>query len=336
MTLETIPDFSPLEIHSLAITPDRWILGTGHRDILVWNPAGSLKIIPRAARAAVYAVALSPEGGVMACGSESSTFRLGDLDSWTLVDCKGDTGAITALSFSPDGQTLVGGRALWDRSGRRIRRKCFGAGALFAPDGESVISGPVNWSDGDQGTLLWELDLEGRTVRTFPGETRPGLVAVSPDGSFIAADTRDAHIHLWDRKGRLLLIHRHPGPAHYNLSGLAFGPDGHRIASGCWGQPVVHLWDLSGRPLGKLPGYQPRTHSNGLVFLPDGRHLAGISPRGVRIWQVQTGRTLELSWSAEGHWLAQDDRGRFDTSRDDLLTAEGRQPGLMSAFLAHE
>jgi WD40 repeat protein len=240
----------------------------------------------------VMALALSPEGKVLASGSQDRAILLWDTDTWIATSpLTGHSGDVIGLAFSPDGSLLA-----------------------------SVTSSPDRCA-----IRLWEV-ATGRAVGTL-GEPTRGLFAVaySPDGRTLACGGWDGGLHLWDvATGREQLTI--PNVVSRYVRALAFSPDGQQVATG--GSGPTRLWNPAtgkevptqrGLPEGICPSFLPggtmlvgwdydqglvtlcempsgrvratwRAHPElieGLAVSPDGRFLASLGVEGIaRLWTV--------------------------------------------------
>jgi sugar lactone lactonase YvrE len=153
-------------------------------------------------------VAFSPDGALIATGSEDNTARLWDVQAKTLVHTfEGHTDPVNSVAFSPDG-------------------------ALIATGSE------------DNTVRLW--DVQAKTlVHTFEGHTDPvNSAAFSPDGALIATGSGDKTVRLWDVQAKTL-VHTFEGHTDW-VSSVAFSPDGALIATGSWDN-TVRLWDVQAK-----------------------------------------------------------------------------------------
>jgi WD40 repeat protein len=116
--------------------------------------------------------------------------------------------------------------------------------AVFFPDGRCIAV------DCDQPVKLWDI-AAGREVRRFEDTFSPSIkmgsgfpipLAISPNGTLLAAAGADNSILLWEvATGRELS----PLRGHHDVvQSLAFFPDGKRLLSGS-SDTTALVWDLS-------------------------------------------------------------------------------------------
>ena len=146
----------------------------------------------------------------------------------------------------------------------------------FAPDGKTLAS------RGGDAVRLW--DLAGlKEVASFPGDgSAMGSVAISPDGAEVAATVPGVGVVAWDlATHQPVVTYRSPErtigePASPSNPGrgLAYSPDGKRLASGLVGPTEGGLvfWDREdGKATGLAASDGPITS---VAISPDGRTLA--------------------------------------------------------------
>src|SRR5262249_24429270 len=122
-----------------------------------------------------------------------------------------------------------------------------------------------------------------------PLPSRPGVVALSPDGRWVAAATSDGGsaertTHIWDAASgtEAQVI---PQTAAEAVTSLSFSPGGRRLASAGF-DAKIKLWDPeSGLELLTLAGHKTWVWTTS--FSPDGRRILSCSRDGtVRIWDA--------------------------------------------------
>jgi WD40 repeat protein len=179
-------------------------------------------------------------------------------------------GAPRRPTFSPDGRFLVTGVMAiergaddavmwWDvAAGRRLHQLSPASDADFVADGTGLVA-VIHWQEEFRTPhylALWDVDppRERRSVLTVPGRCVVG-------GDVVAVmDLRD---NVWDYPGGLFDRLRWPWPFRRGA------------------QPVLTLYDLDGRELGRVPGGVRQAR-----FAPDGRTLVVMDNGRLALWDV--------------------------------------------------
>ena len=256
-------------------------------------------------RSPTHSVAFSPDGRLLASGSQDEKVRLWDPATRKRIRIlSGHLGHVWSVAFSPDGRLLASGGEgmvrLWDpATGQHLRtltdRQDSTFQVTFSPDGRLLASGSR-----DKTVRLWN-PATGKLLRTITGHTDVVLrVAFSPDGRLLASGSRDKTVRLWNpATGKLLRTLT--GHKDIILS-VAFSPDGRLLASGGHDKEV-QLWDpATGKLRRTLTGHTKDVYS--VAFSPDGRLLAsGSLDKTVRLWNPATGQHLHTLTSPGGHRL---------------------------------
>ena len=258
---------------------NRWLVtGSSDKTVRIWdlpsgNPAGIIRPpIGRGGDGIINAVAVSPDGGIIACGGrtrESETSRtvyLFDRESRRMLTrIRGLPENVVQLQFSRDGRVLAvglggagGGLRLYavNRKGGRVEVSQIGR--------EQALGGAVR-----------ALDMDG--------------------AGRIAATTADGALRLYSKDLRLLAekeLPKEEGP-----SGVRFSPDGKRIAMGYFRVARVDVFSADKLDLIATPDV-PRTRAQGPKLLSvewsaDGRYLFASG------WYTQKARNVILRWPVE-------------------------------------
>jgi serine/threonine protein kinase/Tol biopolymer transport system component len=187
----------------------------------------------------ITSVAFSPDGLILAAGSDDKLVRLWDVETGQLLktlDAHGDS--VKTVVFSPDG---------------------------------SILASLGN----DQRAILWDIT-SGQLLRTLgPSEKVLGTLVFSPNSQMIASGGPNDTILLWDANTANLL--RTVQGIHSPVTSMVFSPDGRLLVAGGShdGDPNVYIWDVNtGQLLQTLTGH---TRAVIVGFSLDGRMLASAS-----------------------------------------------------------
>ncbi|GFG17472.1 probable serine/threonine-protein kinase PkwA [Aspergillus lentulus] len=203
----------------------------------------------------VVSVAFSPDGRLLASGSDYNTTSIWD-------------SATGVLQRTLEGH-YIRGWSVWS--------------VAFSPDGRRLATG-----SGDNTVRLWD-PATGVLQRVLDGHTgRVYSVAFSPDGRLLASGSLDYKVHLrYPATGAFTqTLEGHSG----GIRSVAFSPDSRRLASGSEDKTIC-LWDLAtGKFIQVLEGHSGGVRS--VAFSPDGRRLAsGSEDMTVRLWGPTRGGT---------------------------------------------
>ncbi|MEV0151400.1 MULTISPECIES: AAA family ATPase [unclassified Nonomuraea] len=245
------------------------------------------------------ALAFSPDGSIIATGSDDGTTRLWDTASRRLLGApitlpKYECSSVH-LGFSPDGRTLAtacsGTVRFYDVATRReadapLKPQAVATAFAYNPDGKTFATG------NSRGVVQqWDV----ATHRPYgapmvhphdgPGLSHPiHRVTYSRDGKTLATAGDDGTARLWDsatsrRLGAPFTGHTAP------VTDVAISPDGTTLATVSWDR-TGRLWDVAtrkqtGRLIDRTAGYAS------IVFSPDGTRIAtgGTSGRTV-VWDT--------------------------------------------------
>lgn len=275
--LYTLPHLGNL--HSVAFAADGRTLITGSSlGTTLWDTAtgGRLQLMDVALNAAT-AVQFSPVAPQLALGLDNGSLRLGPIDNYgKAVGLAGHTDGITALAFNPAGTLLASAGAdhavyLWaTHDGAQVVALRAHVNQVvsvaFSPDGRTLTT--VGW---DATVRIW--GVAGGALASTPAPSplpTATPVAVAPAGR---APLTAKTVEQWNQQALLTT----PG-----VTDLAYAADGRWLAVA--GDSVT-LYDSTTMQVHQ----QIAVKTARVRFSPDGKLLATVEGKVVKLWAVADG-----------------------------------------------
>jgi WD40 repeat protein len=354
---------SPSIVQWVAVSPDRRLLAAAGDDgtLRLWNVAAPghpvlvSDLLSANSDDPVYAAAFSPNGKLLAAAGANSEVTLWEISGTKAVrlpqPLTGPAKTVFSIAFSPDSATLAAASAdgtirLWHvadpaqatQDGAPLvtpGTATYPDSVAFSPDGRTLAAGTSTGTS--TGTVwLWHLPgsaalAAGSAPAALPGMPLTGPanavtgVAFSPDGSELAASSKDYKVWLWRvESGRAVPDGALAGAVNW-VNTVAFSPDGRSLAAGTSDASVL-VWSLATRQVtATLPHPQPVTS---VTWDGPDRIAAAGADGTVSLWALPsavlaTGSSpIQLAYGPGGETLAVGGNGSvqlWDTASRTLL-----------------
>ncbi|MDT5093561.1 MAG: hypothetical protein QOH60_2924 [Mycobacterium sp.] len=290
-----------LEGHRAAVintlfTPDgRWLVsGSFDKTVRMWNVADRKQLGDSLTGwDGGVAVNVGADGHIVAVSNDHTIRVLDIVKGQPLAN---HSKLVSSVAFSPDRDLFASASwdglvALWKASDNTVMRALAApgmpvTGADFGPDGRLLVS------RADATVQIWDSNDPRAAPQTLETCWPVGLIALSPDGKFVAAPCSDQEFaQVWeiDRSDS-------PDPAEIadhrgEVNAVAFSPDSKQLAASIG--KTIQLWDVrSGDPIGKpMIGHQEFVDL--LVFAPSGDRLISAGrDNTLHLWDVKNGTSI--------------------------------------------
>ncbi len=173
---------------------------------------------------------------------------------------------------------------------------------------------------GSRDSHIYLFNREGRLLWNYKTKGTIRSIALSPGGKFVAAGSEDKHLYLFNTKGDLLWSREFPGI----VSSVSISRDGKVVAGAIrrWGKYDLYLFDHFGN---KLWEFEPYFEIYTISLSADGTAIA-VGTRGGTIYLFDS--SGEITWEGQLDYAIMS----LDFSLDSRFIAVGSQDGKVYLF----
>ncbi|MFH1050710.1 MAG: choice-of-anchor D domain-containing protein [bacterium] len=292
-----------------------------------------------------YAVAISPDGNVVACGEQNNiTIKNIEYGIDSLIFSRGHRGRISYLEMSTDNKTMgtVGADTtikIWDADTKKIVRTIPLNNIVrgFGMDAKAqYVAALLRISSTESLVNIWETST-GNIIRALPDTDGVWCtIAVSPDGNLAACGYKQGgRVDLINIKTGITLRSLYDDAKTDTIISIAFSSDGRRIISSS--KDKIFVWDVNG---GKFIGSINAT-TNYSLFSPTLETFASIG-KNLELWNFFTGAIVNqipnndniasISYSPDGIWLSTAANGTVWNKTTNVKLWEGETGYLVESL----
>ncbi|MEO6190755.1 MAG: caspase family protein, partial [Saprospiraceae bacterium] len=318
------------------------VSGSFDGQIKIWNISGQETYSFQPYDWGLSSISISPNSNsfISTTETEEASINEWNFQGKLVRNLSGLAKVISAVSFSPDGKTILTGGKDGSLKRWNIFNNTFNSYGLhkasigsiaIAPDGLSFVTGSE-----DRTAKLCNND--GKVLQTFQLNSKISSVCFSPDGKSILTGCYEGCTTLWNINGSKIKEFKQ----NERINAAVFAPDGRSIVTGDI-EKVIRHYDLKGTLLKSIQG---SSMINALSFSADGKSIiTGCFSGILEVWDLATGyleqtigtvgeESLTVSNSKDGIYIASGDNAGMITlwnnKTQSIIKLSGHQTKVMS------